>query len=261
MSVLWATTFSADMWATSAKHLLDSFVATRTPGKLVAYVEGMDLTPTPNVEQHRIDSDPFLAAFLRDNAEVIPDYLGGKAKEPLCRCRPKPLDAHSKHHRLPCVGYWFCRNAYRWLRKVRAAQLAHQAHPGHELMVWVDSDASFLQTVPPDVVASWFSPNFACAYTKSRRKAIETGVVAYHLGNGGRAIIDAMADRYSSGRFRKDARWDDCVQLERAMAEVKVPVRDVATDVGPRDTVIQFSPFGPYLGHDKGLHRRKGVLH
>lgn len=260
MKILWATTFSADMWQASAKHLVETFVATGTPGDLVAYTEGMDLPPTPNAKGVRLEGDTFLSNFLRDNAAVIPEPLGGKAKEPLCRCRSRPLDVHSKQHRLPCVGYWFCKNAFRWLRKVRAAQLAHHSHPDHDIMIWVDSDATFLKTTPPEVVASWFAPDLACVYVKSRRKAVETGVVGYHLRNGGRKLIDAMADRYASGRFRKDSRWDDCVQLERAMNDAKVKTRDVATDVGPNDTVIQFSPLGPYLGHRKGEHRRTGII-
>lgn len=260
MKILWATTFSADMWEASAKHLVDTFAATGTPGDLVAYTEGMDLPKAPNVTGHRFEGDTFLTTFLKKNSDVIPVALGGRAREPLCKCRRGPLGVHDKKHSLPCVGYWFCKNAYRWLRKVRAAQLAYQSHPDHDIMIWVDSDASFLKTVPPEVVASWFAPNLACVYTKSRRKAIETGVVCYHLRNGGRKLIDAMADRYSSGKFRKDSRWDDCVQLERAMNAAKVPTRDVATDVGPRDTVIQFSPLGAYLGHAKGEHRRKGVI-
>lgn len=260
MKILWATTFSADMWEASAKHLIDTFVATKTPGDLVAYTEGMDLPPTPNATGHRLEGDTFLADFLKKNADVIPVALGGKAQKPWCKCRRGPFDTHSKKHTLPCVGYWFCKNAYRWLRKVRAAQLAHQTHPDHDIMIWVDSDASFLQTVPPEVVASWFEPDLACVYVKSRRKAVETGVVGYHLRNGGRTLVDAMAVRYSSGKFRKDSRWDDCVQLERAMNDARVPTRDVATDVGPGDTVIQFSPLGPYLGHRKGEHRRKGVI-
>jgi len=262
MKVLWATTFSKDMWETSASRLVSSFVATGTGDKLVAFTEGMDLPPTPNAEGHRLEGDIFLDTFLSNNKAVIPVELGGTAREPLCRCRVKPLDVHSKHHRLPCVGYWFCRNAFRWLRKVRSAQLiAKMYRNDFDIMMWVDSDAVFLQHTPADVVASWFSDKYGCIYLKSKRTAIETGVVGYHLKFGGLTVINQMVTRYSSGKFRNDARWDDCVQLEKGIQAARdVRTRDLATAVGPNNTVIQFSPLGAYLGHDKGLHRRKGVL-
>jgi hypothetical protein len=262
MNILWATTFCKEMWDTSASKLISSFATTQTPGKLVAYTEGMDLPDTPNAEGHRLEGDAFLANFLAKNRNIIPADCGGTAKEPLCGCPKGPLDVHSKKHRLPCVGFWFCRNAFRWLRKVRSAQLAAHAHrKTHDIMIWVDADSAFLQKTPPEVVESWFKGKYGCVYLKSKRAAIETGVVGYHLKLGGLKVIDAMAARYSTGRFRRDTRWDDCVQLGKAIdATPAVKTLDMATDVGPNSTVIQFSPMAEYLTHDKGLHRRTGVL-
>lgn len=265
--VLWATTYCKEMWETSASHLIESFQATRTPGKLVAYVEGIDPPGGMNVEGRRLEEGDFLPAFLKKNAEVIPDTLGGTLKPPYCKCRRGPFDVHSKNHRLPCPGYWFCKNAFRWLRKVLSANLAaDEFHKSHDILMWVDSDASFLKQTPPEVVESWFrgkqGQKYGCVYVKNKRSAIETGVVGYHLKYGGRQILSAMLRRYSGDKFRKDYRWDDCVQLELAIADVgrKVKTADLATAVGPNNTVLQFSPLGEYLGHDKGLHRRSGVL-
>lgn len=261
MKILWATTFSADLWESSGKLLLDSFVATKTPGTLVAYVEGMDVPETPNVEHRRIDNNAVLKSFLEQNQSVIPDSLGGTATSPYCRCRGGPFDVHSAKHRLPCIGYWFCKNASRWMRKPLAAKLASDEYGNNfDIMMWVDADASFLQTVPPEVVASWFRKKYACIYLKNKRTAIETGVFGYHMKYGGRKIADCVLERYTSGKYRRDRRWDDCVQMERGIANAKVPVLDVATNVGPRNTVIQYSPLAAYLGHDKGKHRRTGAL-
>ena len=260
--ILWATTFSADMWETSASRLISTFVEHKIPGKLVAFPEGMDLPEAySNVEATRLDGDAFLTKFLEVNSAVIPADLGGVAKAPLCKCSPKPLDVHSSRHKLPCVGYWFCRNAFRWLRKVRAAQLAAHMHSiSHDIMMWVDSDAFFKKALTEKTVASWFANKYGCVYLKSRRAAIETGVVGYHLKLGGIKIIDKMIERYENGKFRKDRRWDDCVQLEKAISNSSVKAVDLAANVGENSTVIQFSPLGEYLGHDKGLHRRKRVL-
>ncbi len=48
--------------------------------------------------------------------------------------------------------------------------------------------------------------------------------------------------------------------MEKGLHAARVAARDVATDVGPNNTVIQFSPLAAYLGHDKGKHRRTGKL-
>lgn len=261
MKILWATTFSADLWESSGKMLLDSFVATQTPGTLVAYVEGMDVPAMPNVLHQRIENHPVLLDFLAKNEDIIPDTLGGRAAKPYCKCRKGPFDTHSAKHRLPCVGYWFCKNASRWMRKPLAAKMACDKHGNDfDIMMWVDADATFLKTVPPEVVSSWFRKKYGCIYLKNRRTAIETGVFGYHLKLGGRKIADCVLERYTSGKFRRDRRWDDCVQMERGIEHAKTPALDLATDVGPRNTVIQFSPLAPYLGHDKGRHNRTKKL-
>lgn len=262
MNILWATTFSADLWEHSGKLLIDSFVATKTPGTLVAYVEGMDIPKTPNVIQHRLDDDPFLAKFLETHKEVIPSEMGGKAMFPVCTCKGGPYGPHvAERHKLPCVGYWFCKNAFRWLRKPLSAKYACDRYGDEfDIMMWVDADASFLKTIPPDVVWSWFRKRYGCIYLKNKRTAIETGVFGYHMKLGGRRIADAVLERYSTGKFRRDQRWDDCVQMELGIKASKIPALDIATKVGPRNTVIQFSPLAPYLGHDKGRHNRTGKL-
>lgn len=260
--ILWATTFSADLWEHSGRALLESFAATRTPGTLVAYVEGMDLPSYPNVVPERIDAHPVLEAFRERHKAVIPRALGGELGPPECRCPGGPFDVHSKRHRLPCPGFWFCKNAFRWLRKPLAAQLACLAYgDAHDVMMWVDADASFLRTVPPEDVGRWFKGRYGCVYLKSRRTAIETGVFGYHMRLGGRKAAAAVLDRYTSGAFLKDGRWDDCVQMERGLKAAKVKARDMATDVGPNSTVIQFSPMKDYLGHSKGAHRRSGLIY
>lgn len=262
MKILWVTTFSGDLWEHSASKLLESFQATRTPGTLVAYYERMERPPTGmNIVPECIDDHPVLTAFRDKHAAVIPQALGGTLKPPECKCVGGPYDVHNKRHQLPCPGFWFCKNAFRWMRKPLAAKLACDTYgEDHDVLMWVDADARFLRTVPPEEVEKWFKNRFGCIYLKSRRSAIETGVFGYHLKLGGKKIAAAVLDRYTSGKFAKDARWDDCVQMERGIKASGVKARDLATNLGPNNTVIQFSPMAEYLGHDKGLHRRTGAL-
>lgn len=262
--ILWVTTFSADLWESSGKLLVETFHATQTTGLLAAYTEGVDVPAADNVVTHRIDNDHTLKAVSQANRTVIPVALGGDLKAPECDCPGGPYDVHFKHHRLPCPGYWFCKNAIRWFRKPLAAHLACQQYAKeYDYLMWVDSDATFKQRVTAPVVQSWFNgPNsrIACIYLKSKRTAIETGVFGYNLKRGGPSVAAAVLRRYTSGKFRRDQRWDDCVQLEYGIRDSKQPAKDLARNVGPNNTVIQFSPLGSYLGHNKGHHRRTGAL-
>lgn len=264
MSILWVTTFSADLWPDSAKLLVKSFRETMTPGTLVAYAEGMDVPPVrgADVLTRRLDKQPVLREFLSNNADVIPASLGGKLPAPECKCPGGPLDVHARTHTLPCVGYWFCKNASRWFRKPLAAHLAATefAPKGYTHLIWVDADALFKRAVPPDKVKGWFPPGTGCIYLKSKRDAIETGVFGYDLTAGGDRATAAVLGRYTSGRFRKDYRWDDCVQMELGLQDSGVRAVDLAQDIGPNNTVIQFSPLGRYLDHRKGHHRRTKKL-
>lgn len=260
--ILWATTFSADLYEISGRQMIESFVASGTPHRLVAYVEGVAPDPLPKVEFRDLAGNAFLSRFLEKNHDIIPQDLGGSV--PVgheCKCAGGPFDVHSKRHKLPCVGYWFCRNSFRWLRKVLSAKLAADSHPDFDIMIWVDSDVVFKKKIMPEIVSGWFPKRAGCTYLKSRRTAIETGIVCYHLRNGGRTIIDNLVKRYGSGTFRRDYRWDDCVQLEKAIkATPKIVTVDLAKNVGPNNTVVQFSPLGTYLAHNKGAHRRAGAL-
>lgn len=261
--ILWATTFSGDLYDVSGKLLLASYASTGTPHMLAIYAEDVQLPDAPAQVCIPISTrDPVLHKFLRDHRSVIPRALGGILGRPECRCKGGPFDVHARKHKLPCPGYWFCKNAFRWLRKVYSAyQAASRFREDYDILMWVDSDTRFLRKVPPEVVAGWFPEKTGCIYFKSRRDAIETGIVGYHLQHGGVKILTALMHRYVSGVFRQDHRWDDCVQLEKALESCPdVRSVDLATDVGPNNTVLQFTPLRDYLTHDKGLHRRTGRL-
>lgn len=261
MKVLFATTFSADLYEGSAKRLLDTFAATKTPGTLVAYIEGMDLPEEGNVKIRRLEADPLIPQFLEANRDIIPKALGGDLASPECKCHKGPFDPHYKKHTLPCPGYWFCKNAFRWFRKPLAVKRAIDAFgKDYDAVIWVDSDSEFVRTIPPEVAVAWFRKRYGCVFVRHKRDAIETGVFGYCPKLGGDRIANAVLDRYMSGKFRKDRRWDDCWQMQMGIDDSKVKALDVATNIGPNNTVLQFSPLGKYLAHHKGHHRRTGKL-
>lgn len=261
--LLWVTSFGPDMYAASGRALLDSFVSRRPDGRLLAAVEGLEPASVvrPGVDVLSLDGDPFLVRFLAEQADVIPAHLGGRAPEPHCRCPGGPYGPHDRRHRLPCLGHWFCRNFSRWFRKVAALRLAVRVRPDAGLVVWVDADCRFRRHVDVATVRrSWFAGDRDVFYLKAGRPVMETGVVGYR-GAGGRAVLERLVDRYRSGRFRSDPRWDDSYQTQEALAESGRPAVDLAWKVGPHAAVVPYSALAAYLEHDKGRHgRRLGLM-
>lgn len=267
--VVWATSFARDMYTVSGRPLIDSFLAVKPCGTLFVGSEGLSedeaakyVTTPGRVTNYRLDDDKFLKEFLAANADVIPTHLGGKAKFPECACKGGPFGPHDKRHKLPCVGYWFCKNFSRWFRKIATMRRAVELHPDTEILVWVDADCRFLKRVDERMlVAKWFQLAHGCFYFRSKRPVIETGIVGYWLPAGGRKVLDALTARYTSGRFRADPRWDDSYQTQEALREVKVLAVDLATKMGEHAAVIAHSVVAPYLEHAKGRHGREmGIM-
>lgn len=259
--LLWVSSCGPDMWAASGKTLVSTFLKTKTDGLLAVGLEGAAVLPPPRdsrVEFWDLGADPWLAAWLARNADLIPTHLGGRHPG-VCRCPGGPLDVHDKRHRMPCIGHWFNRNAARWFRKIAALKAALARYPDRDTVVWVDSDVVFRRPTTADHVAGWFHRTKACFYLKNKRPVLEAGVVGYKLPQA-KPLLDALFARYESGRFRTDPRWDDCYQLQKALDEAKVPAADLAYAVGPNAKVVESSAVGPFLAHGKGQHRAAGVM-
>lgn len=263
ISVLYVTSFSADISA-SGFELLESFGSCRVQGHMLIAHEGVSAFPAGRSKPdwaitHDLDKDEFLRNWLVANRPYIPEHLGGTAKG--CQCPNGPYGPHDKkRHRLPCVGYWFCRNASRWFRKVVALRFALQLKP--EYIVWVDADCRFLKQVRVEHVKSWFQQHDVF-YFKSQRPVMETGIVGYDVrpGHRGRDVIRSVQLCYTSGDYRRLIRWDDSYVTQKAIAATGVRAVDLATRVGEHGAVIEYSPVGQYIMHDKGRHGRKlGIM-
>lgn len=254
------------MWKPTASRLLWSFVKQEIDGRLVAFTEGINAAslwePTQLVSLVPLAS-PHLETFLEANRSVIPKHLGGD----FIRCKCQNADDPHRPHRDGCSGWWWCRNAYLWMRKAIVLEQvinspAQNGNPdAAEILVWLDADTYFTATLRAETVEQCFGKDAGVFYLQNRRQHPETGVVGYHMQRGGRLIIERLLDRYMSGRFRQDPRWDDCWQLMQVLRESRdVKSVDIATAVGARSQVLPHSPLGKYLVHEKGTHKRKGIL-
>ncbi len=276
--ILWVTSFDPAIFEASGASLIESFVRTGTVGTLLCCVEGkIAMAEANNVAVHNLDHDSFLKTWLKKNAGIIPTHLGG-IHDGKCRCRGGPFPIHDRRHKQPCVGSWFNRNAARWFRKIAALYKARELalSGGYDMIVWIDADCVFTARVDSRAVEGWFrchlrprpatAPNntppdgVGAFYLKNKRPVIESGIFGINLRPNahGNSILDAIFERYVSGRFRLDERWDDSFQLQRAISVAKgVRAIDLATAVDKEHAeVVQHSPLGPYIKHFKGLHGR-----
>jgi hypothetical protein len=272
MNVTWVTTFEQKMWEASGRHLAESFLDRRVPGRLVCCHEGgpavaaaVGRLACARLEAVPLDGDEFLRQWLAKNHDVVPQSLGGG--HPGCACRGGPFEPKDKRHRMPCAGAWFCKNASRWFRKVAALRLvgerlhdrrqAGDRGGGDDVVVWVDADCRFHKAPTTLQVASWFEGGSAVFYLQSRRPVLEAGVVGYWLARGADKILGWMIDCYFSGRYRGMLRWDDSYVLQKALAKNPDVKRvDLAYRVGKHAAVVEHSVLKDFLRHDKGKHGR-----
>lgn len=278
--VLWVTSFNRELYDASGSALLASFKDKKVFGDLLVCTEGLHLGQADvneqNIAQIPLDGDPFLLNWLEANRDIIPKHLGGDHPG-TCACPGGPFPVHDKRHQQPCVGAWFNRNASRWFRKIAALRVARNKaeQEGHTLLVWIDADCVFKARVLNRTIEGWFrvtgkgrlqitrhgDPRGAGAfYFKHKRPVLESGIVGYNMNPAtkGPALIDNLIERFTSQAFRASPRWDDCFQLQTAMAATPglKPI-DLATNVSKdHAAVIPNSPVGPFIEHQKGKHSR-----
>lgn len=246
------------MYRVTGVRLVESFLRTRTEGTLLICHEGFPgafPVKQPRLRTYSLKRSALLNSWLARNRDIIPRRFGGAARD--CDC-PVPRDPFSRH-RLGCHAYWFNQNACRWFRKIVSLQYALRL-PAYDTVVWVDADCVFKRPLPESVVAASFSEN-AVYYLKSGdREVMESGVIGIRTSAEGRKFIAVTVDRYRSGAFRNDPRWDDSYQFQRTLREhPDIPSIDIATGaIGkkPYGYVLPCSPLAPYLFHQKGFHAR-----
>jgi hypothetical protein len=263
---LWVTTFSNDMYKTSAMPLINSFRKFHPPGELLCVTEGMKIQEDLAVKDGKvlytpIENMPWLSEWLNANADVIPKHLGGTA-DGTCTCPGGPLEVHAKNHKMPCIGHWFNRNASRWFRKIVAQDFALKfaQERNYTHLMWVDSDCHFLRNFQRADVQGWFSST-AMFYLKHKREMLEAGVLGFDLTRNGNSVMEHVIDVYRSGQFRTLKRWDDCAVYQWCVDRTKVPCVDIARRVGEHARVVEYSPLARFVTHDKGRHGRKlGIM-
>lgn len=257
--ILFVTSFSPDLYRASGHTLLESFQTARQRGRILSCYEGT--RPTDHrgkaYEYYNLDKDAFLHDWLTANKDVIPKHLGGTTE--MCSCR----DAHERHSRFHvkgCYWSWSNRNASRWFRKVASLRQAavRAAELGTPWLVWLDSDTYFVKELPVSYLQEKLR-GVALFYFQGHRDATESGILGFHLEQGGRAFIDALCQRYTSRDYLKYTHWDDGYQIGKLIDEGVAPALDLVHPTKwhrKTNDVIPTTDIKEYLCHKKGLHGR-----
>lgn len=259
--IVYVTSFAMDMFKATGRKLLDSYKEFGKERPMLVCHEHPGAPPPDlkhwDVQAYDLGADLFLREWLRDNKDIIPVHLGGKAKE--CRCP----DRHRMHgrHKPRCHYAWMNRNASRWFRKVASWRYAAQAFPD-AVLIWLDSDAVFTARPEPQALLDLFEPGAAVIYCRGHREAAETGIVGFHLQRGGKDFLKDLCHYYTSGRFRKEERWDDGYIVTRRLGSGMYPCLDLVDRERQKDNeAIPYTPLAQWFRHHKGAHGRKlGIM-
>jgi hypothetical protein len=274
MKTLFVTSFDPALYEASGRRLVESFAIqhiqpspANRDDRLLCCVENSDMAINALVGAKRVllyamDNDKDLKQWLADNADIIPDYLGGTAKK--CDC-PNSEERHAKH-RYGCRWQWMNRNASRWFRKVisliMAMKVAHDPNDLFDYVVWLDADTYFKKALPHKYLAKKLK-RAGLFYFRGHRPAIESGILGFSMANDGDEFVASLRTRYLSGSFRRDERWDDGYQLTKVVESESPRVATSVDLVHPTkyksgsqktNDVIPTTDIAEYLVHEKGRH-------
>jgi hypothetical protein len=248
------------MYLASGVNLIHSFCRHITDARLLACYEqiaGSEIPACPpRVLTYDLEQSEFLHSWLERNRDCIPTTLGGSAVR--CDC-PSPDDPFASH-RERCVWEWFNKNASRWFRKIVSLDYALRSEDA-DVIVWLDCDCCFLRAVPLAEIEAWFGNGSVFFLKGPDRPVIEAGIIGFRTDSCGRAVLNSAIERYRSGRFREDSRWDDGYQFQLAIQEnPEVGAIDWAGRADKGSHVVAKSRLGEFIAHFKGTHNFSGIM-
>ena len=257
MNILYVTSFTARMYELTGTLLLESFLRTNSDGNLLICREGELGTlkqTSERVTQYDLGQSQFLKDWLAVNRDLVPVSLGGTASACQCDGPDDPWTGHQQG----CVFQWFNKNASRWFRKIVSLDFA-LSDTHCDAIIWIDCDCQFLKKLPSTVFEKLFE-NTSVLYHKSLdRSVVETGVIGFKCDFGGRTLLERVINRFRSGEFRQDLRWDDGYQFQIVIdASKDVRSKDLGKRADPQEHgmghVLPSGPLGEYIRHLKGVH-------
>jgi hypothetical protein len=257
--VLYVTSFAKDMFDSTGKRLLDSFIShmpvDNKPHLLVCYENFDFLTEypnRPNMLTYPLHTSKYLNNWLDNNKDIIPIYLGGTATK---ESSPRTWE-----------GDFFNRKASRWFRKIASLEYAVNHFNNYDAIIWLDSDCYIIKTLTNDFINSVFDKYNAFYHLGPKRIAkkcgIESGIIGFKKPDGYK-LLQSVFNTYKDKSFKNFARWDDgWVFREVFNINANIyPQIDLILNTNPKNCdAIKFGPFKDYIIHDKGLHLRNKIM-
>lgn len=252
--ILFVTSFNRAIYEQTGSGLIRSFVKEQKCGRLLVCDEGMpDGQSYPDrCDRANLDDSGWLHDWLSANRDVIPDYIGGLARE--CDCEQR----HRMHgeHKTGCHWSWMNRNASRFFRKVAALRISLSMMDAFRYVIWIDADCRFINTLWPEQITHYLQGQ-SFFYFRAHREAPETGIIGFDVEAGGMSVVVELCRRYESREYLKNERWDDGYQLGRMIDAEIVTGHDVAADYTCKNNhVMTFTSMWKIIRHRKGSHGR-----
>ncbi len=257
--MIYVSSFNKNLYIATGKNMLESFQEQNPEDSFTLFVEDdIDLSNHGNVKSiYPLDTEPMLHLWLDDNADIIPKVYGGTFT---CMCSYN-REVPTKGHKKGCPAGSMRRRACHWYRKVVSWQIARELH---DRFVWVDCDTILHNNMPEKVISDYLHHcPVRFHYGKFRachNVGIETGIVMFDVHNGGGDVLEYIKNRFVSGTFRTEKRWDDAWILTVATQHFDLlemgDLHPSSTSNSPMDD----GPLSSYLKHNKGIHwRNHGV--
>ncbi len=257
MKILYLTTFNKEIFQASGEKMLDSFFATQEDGDILCCYEGLSLKHFKKYKSTRLklfdlDNSKFLKSWLEENKDVIPVEFGGTA---IKEKRPEVY-----------LGWNF--RASGWFRKIVALDYAIQLASNYDAIVFVDSDSKFLKNIEISVYNSIFNEHaYFYHWGKERKKkflGVESGFIGFKTNENGLKVLNYWIDKFRNKVFRRYMRWDDGGMFSNVLLELNFQdgldlVTNYQETGKSQSHVLERGIFGPYIIHDKGLHKRLGL--
>jgi hypothetical protein len=261
--ILYVTSFAKDMYKASGQHLIESYKKHNVEGNLLICYENFNMPKEYKLKYgadalnekmtvYPLHDSVFLKTWLEDNRDMIPDYLGGDATE------LNNPDVFLKEHK---------RKASRFFRKIAAMKYAIDTFGSeYDWIIWIDSDCLFIRKLDNSDVVRIATDKRVAFYhfgPVRRRKDVcyETSVIGFKRELG-YELFDMVVKCYTDKSYRQYRRWDDGFIFRMIMSknEGKYPQVDLVSNKQINSDAIKYSPFGEYLLHNKGCHRRQNIL-
>lgn len=258
MSILYVSSFAKDMYDTTGKRLVDSYIKYQSdPNQnlLICYENfDFDITISNKILSYPLHESIFLNNWLEKNKDIIPECIGGLATE---KTDPNVFKS-----------LWN-KKASRWFRKIAALEYAYRTYNDkYKYIIWLDSDCYFTNKVSNDFIMNLFLRKGVIyhlgKWRNAKKTGIESGIIGFQLYFGGFPLLEQVFKCFETGDFRKYERWDDgyifkMILVSHNKNPKKYIAYDLVTNPKALGTVIPFSPFANYMKHDKGLHAKSGI--